>query len=272
MAIASSVSVSVPIWLTLMRIELPTPASIPRCRRLVLVTNRSSPTSWTLVAECVGQRLPAVPVLLVHPVLDRHDRVAAGELGPVGGELGGAQHAALVLEVVGAVVLQLAGRRVHRDRDVVAGRVAGRLDAVDEDPQRLLVGVQIRREAALVADRRGQPTIVQQLLQRVEDLGADAHRLGEGGGAAGDDHELLEVDAVVGVGAAVEDVHHRNRQHAAPPARRGGATAAGRRRPPRRGRWPATRRGSRWRRGATCWASRRARSAPRRSPPGCRAG
>ena len=43
---ASSVSVSVPIWLTLMRIELPTPVSMPRLRRSVFVTNRSSPTSW----------------------------------------------------------------------------------------------------------------------------------------------------------------------------------------------------------------------------------
>ena len=33
------------------------------------------------------------------------------------------------------------------------------------------------------------------------------------GGAAGHDHELLEVDLVVGVGAAVEHVHHRHRQH-----------------------------------------------------------
>ena len=54
-AIASSVSVSVPIWLTLMRIELPTPASIPRCRRSVFVTNRSSPTSWHALAQPLGQ-------------------------------------------------------------------------------------------------------------------------------------------------------------------------------------------------------------------------
>ena len=48
MEIAASVSVSVPIWLTLMRIELPTPASMPRFRRSTLVTKRSSPTSWTV--------------------------------------------------------------------------------------------------------------------------------------------------------------------------------------------------------------------------------
>ncbi len=43
---ASRVSVRVPIWLTLMRIELATPSRIPRLSRCVFVTNRSSPTSW----------------------------------------------------------------------------------------------------------------------------------------------------------------------------------------------------------------------------------
>src|SRR4051812_32356563 len=48
------------------------------------------------LAEAIGEDLPAVPVLLVHAVLDRHDRVLAGEVGPVVGELRPAQRAALV--------------------------------------------------------------------------------------------------------------------------------------------------------------------------------
>ncbi len=45
---ASIVSVSVPIWLTLIRMLLAMPWSMPRCNRSVLVTNKSSPTSCTL--------------------------------------------------------------------------------------------------------------------------------------------------------------------------------------------------------------------------------
>src|SRR6478752_3203208 len=44
---ASSVSDSVPIWLTLTRIALPAPRSMPCASRSTLVTNRSSPTSCT---------------------------------------------------------------------------------------------------------------------------------------------------------------------------------------------------------------------------------
>ena len=45
----------------------------------------------------------------------------------------------------------------------------------------------------------------------MEDLRAHPESLGERGSAGGDDHELLEVDRVVGVRAAVQDVHHRHR-------------------------------------------------------------
>ena len=86
-------------------------------------------------------------------------------------------------------------------RHVLAGAVAGGLDAVDQDAQGGLVGLQIGGEAALVAHGRGQPAIVQGALQRVEDLGSGAQRLGERGGAGGHHHELLEVHLVVGVGA-----------------------------------------------------------------------
>ncbi len=79
--------------------------------------------------------------------------------------------------------------------------------------QRGLVGLQVGREAALVAHGRREPRVVQRALERVEDLGARAQRLGEARRAHRHDHELLEVDLVVGVGAAVEHVHHRHGQH-----------------------------------------------------------
>ncbi len=43
-------------------------------------------------------------------------------------------------------------------------------------------------------------------------LDAVAQAFGESGGALRDDHEFLEIDGRVGVGAAVEDVHHRDRE------------------------------------------------------------
>ena len=118
-----------------------------------------------------------------------------------------------MLEDVRAVVEDLAGGGVERDRHVVAGMKAGGLDALDQRLQGGLVRFEVGREAALVAHRRCQAAIVQRSLERVEDLGAGAQRLGEAGRADRDHHELLEVDLVVRVRAAVQHVHHRDREH-----------------------------------------------------------
>ena len=48
-----------------------------------------------------------------------------------------------------------------------------------EDLERRLVGAEVGREAALVADRGAQARVVQRPLERVEDLGAHAQALGE---------------------------------------------------------------------------------------------
>ena len=45
-------------------------------------------------------------------------------------------------------------------------------------------------------------------------LDAHAQRFREFGGAVGDNHEFLHVDGVVGMGPAVDDIHHGDGQRA----------------------------------------------------------
>ena len=90
--------------------------------------------------------------------------------------------------------------------------MAGALGRLEDRVDRLRRRAEIGREAALVADAGGKTALVQHRLQRVEGLGADAKSLGEGRGAGRDEHELLQVDRVLRVRAAVDDVHHRDRQ------------------------------------------------------------
>jgi hypothetical protein len=70
--------------------------------------------------------------------------------------------------------------------------------------------------------------LLQHALEGVEDLGDPAHGVGEGLGAHRRDHELLEVDLVVGVLAAVDDVGHRHGQRERALCRRCSGTGAGR--------------------------------------------
>jgi hypothetical protein len=107
--------------------------------------------------------------------------------------------------------VQLRGGDIERERDLLAGLVARPIDRLENDLDRLLVALQVRREAALVADAGRELPLDEHLLQRVEDLGAHAQRVGEGICADRDDHELLEVHRVRRVRAAVDDVHHRHR-------------------------------------------------------------
>ena len=105
-----------------------------------------------------------------------------------------------------------------------------------------------------------EAALLQQAAQRVVRLGAPAQRLGEAHRADRREHELLEVDVAVGVGAAVQHVHQRHRQH----VRVGAADVAVQRHARLLGdrlrRRQAARRGSRWRRGGPCCRCRRARS------------
>ena len=92
------------------------------------------------------------------------------------------------------------------------GAIPGRLDRRHQQLERSLVVVQGRREAALVADPGRQPARAQRALELLVGLRAHPHRLRERARTERRDHELLEVDRVVGVRAAVEHVHHRHRQ------------------------------------------------------------
>ncbi len=94
------------------------------------------------------------------------------------------------------------------------GDVAGLLDRLQEEPDRLLVA-DVGGEPALVAQPGGETPLGEHALEHVVALGAPSQGLGERGRPHRDQHELLDVEGVVGVGPAVEHVEHRHREGAA---------------------------------------------------------
>ncbi len=92
------------------------------------------------------------------------------------------------------------------------GLKPGLLDRGHDEVERVAGAGEVGGEAALVADRGRQALVREALLERVEHLRAPANRLGQRRRADRHDHEFLDVDRVVGVLAAVDDVHHRHRQ------------------------------------------------------------
>src|SRR5580700_1034575 len=165
-------------------------------------------------ADALRQQFPAVPVVLRASVLDGDDWVLAGQRLVNRDELF-ARHALLVEGVPSALLVEeLARRAVERERHVLAYGVTGFFDGLDDELDRVFVGCKLRREPALVSDGDGQALVLEQLLQRVEDLRRRAERLGERRDPRRHDHELLNLESVVGMYAAVHDVHEGRGDHA----------------------------------------------------------
>src|SRR5208282_4523295 len=164
-------------------------------------------------ADFLRQELPAGRIVLGHTVFDRHDRIALRQGGQVLHLLFDRARLALALVLVGAVAEEFARGRIERQHDVVADAVAGFLDRRHDLIERGLGRRQVGREAALVAYIGIVAAGFERRAQGVKNLRPGAQRLGEGFGAERHDHEFLEVDRVVGVHAAIDDVHHRHRQN-----------------------------------------------------------
>ena len=158
--------------------------------------------------------LPPLPVVLGAAVLERYDRIAVYQGLVVTHDPIGIERLALTGEHVLAVLEELAGGRVERKGHVLARPIAGLLAGLGDEAQRLVRRLQIRREAALVTDIGIVAGVVQPLLQRREDLRTHADAIRDRSGTDRLDHEFLDVDRIVGMHAAVDDVHHRHRQRA----------------------------------------------------------
>ena len=165
-----------------------------------------------LLAELLRDQLPALPVILRAAVFDRHDRVPARQVGEKVDHAGGVER--LALDRVGAAlgVVHLGGSAVEGDGDLLTRLVAGVGDRGEDHLQRLGTGADVRGEAPLVTDGRGKFFILEHLFQSVEGLDAGAEGLVEGVEAQGHHHKLLHVERIVGVGTAIDDVHHRRGQ------------------------------------------------------------
>ena len=164
------------------------------------------------VAQSLGEDAPVVPGVLVEPVLDRHERVTVGERAVEVDHPSRIEPPAFAGKLVDAVLEHLARRRVERDRDPLA--VPRALRGLEDRRDRLLRRLEVGGEAALVADARREPALVQHGLQVVEDLRADPEGVAEAVGAGRYDHELLQVEPVLRVRAPVDDVHERHREDA----------------------------------------------------------
>src|SRR5688500_13991160 len=101
----------------------------------------------------------------------------------------------MTLAAVDATRVDLARGRLEGGGDAVA--MAGTYRRLEDRLDRVFARGEVGGEAALVAEPDVESALLEQLLERVVDLDADAETLGEGVRSDGNDHELLQVDRVL---------------------------------------------------------------------------
>src|SRR6266852_2919717 len=126
------------------------------------------------VAEARGQALPAVPIVLGQPVFDGKNGVPGAPAGPDIDQLVAVQTAALARQAILPIPVELRRGRVERQKDLLSRPVAAAFDGLQDQDDGVLVPPQFGREATFVTLTSAQSTLMQQVLQRVEDVGAPA--------------------------------------------------------------------------------------------------
>ena len=112
---------------------------------------------------------------------------------------------------IAAIGVKLGARDVERQRNLIPWLVSSFLDGLDQDLSGFLIA-EIRSEAAFIAHGGAHATFAEQVFQGVEHLSAHPQRLSEVGCAVRNEHELLEIQVVGGMGASIDHIHQRHRQ------------------------------------------------------------
>ena len=97
--------------------------------------------------------------------------------------IGAALRVGLRLQAIDAIVENFARRHIQAEIHVFSRTITRLFNGLHENFERLFVGLQVRGKAAFITHRRAVAAAAQHGFKAVEDLGADAQRLGETGHA-----------------------------------------------------------------------------------------
>ncbi len=107
------------------------------------------------------------------------------------------------------ILVELGAGRIETNIHLATRLEARLLDRLEDHLDCRLIGGEVGGKTTLITHRGVHPLCRQYPLQRMEHLGTVADRLGNGICTHRQNHELLQIDTVVGVLTTIDDVHHR---------------------------------------------------------------
>ena len=120
--------------------------------------------------------------------------------------------------MVHAVFIKLAGRAIQAQHNLLACGETGFVDSVQNHLDGRFMTRHIRGKAAFVAHGGAHTFVTHDFLQGMKHFSAVAQGFAKIGSAHGNDHQLLQVEVVIGVCASIDHIHHGNRHLHAPHA------------------------------------------------------
>ena len=164
------------------------------------------------LAQTVCEHFPTVPVVFGHAVFDADDGVLVDPRGQHVDPLLTCQRQAFAFEFVFAVFVKLTGSAVKANGYLLAWGVARCSDGIQNHLDGSFVVGHVGGKATFVAHGNAHAFVVNDFFQGVKNFCTVTHRFTEAGRTHGDDHQFLQIEVVVRMGAAVDDVHHGDGQ------------------------------------------------------------
>ena len=167
-----------------------------------------------LPAQLSCEHLPAIPVVLGEAILDRDDRILRHPVSvefdhiccALGRLIGFLENVSTVL------VVELTRRGIQSHPDLIPRLVTGGFNSSQNQVDRLVIRFQIRRKPSFIAHGCLVSTVVKDFFEIVKYFGSHPQGFRKARSAGGHDHEFLQIDIVIRVRAAINDVHHRDRK------------------------------------------------------------
>ena len=183
--------------------------------------------------QAIAEVFPSVPVALGHAVFDAENGVLVHPSGQHIGPLTGIEDQAFTCQMVFTVFVKLAGGAVEAQNNLLTRSEASLVDGVQDHLNRRFMARHIGGKTTLVTHGNAHAFVAHDFFQSMKDFRAIAQGFAKIRRPYGDDHQLLQIEVVVSVGAAIDHVHHGNRHlhtaHAAEIAVQGQTRFFGRR-------------------------------------------
>lgn len=159
------------------------------------------------ITEGASDGSEAVPVVFGVTIFDGENGITLAESDIIEGEFIGRE--LLAIEVIEAVFEEGRGGAIEGESDVLGGLVSGVLDGFDEELKGFFIAAEIGSKATFVTDIGIELAGFEDFFEGVKDFSGPTDGFFERRSADGHDHKFLDIEGIVGVFTAIDDIAHR---------------------------------------------------------------